>query len=98
MFPSHLRYLGFVVRKHQLKKRKNMPKCPHCGAQVDADAKFCGECGESTSQVKQCVQCEKEIPVKAKFCKYCGFDQDKDPFDWTPSPRSKSAKDPFDWS
>lgn len=60
-----------------------MPKCPHCGANADADAKFCEVCGKSTSITKKCVACEKEIPVKAKFCKYCGFDQDKDLFDWT---------------
>ena len=27
-----------------------MPKCPHCGAQVDADAKFCEECGAPVPQ------------------------------------------------
>lgn len=49
-------------------------KCPHCGALVAEDAKFCKECGEeivSGDNIK-CHKCGAMIPADAKFCKECG--------------------------
>jgi len=45
-------------------------KCPHCGAQVAEDAKFCKECGAPTHL--KCPECGAELDSDAKFCKQCG--------------------------
>lgn len=50
--------------------------CPHCQAQINANAKFCGECGKSTQQEKvPCIQCQAPILKDAKFCGDCGTKQ-----------------------
>jgi len=53
-----------------------MPKCSNCGAELDAGAKFCMECGTPIPQTKKCVQCGMELPLKAKFCFGCGAPQE----------------------
>ena len=53
-----------------------MSKCLNCGAELDAGAKFCMECGTPVPQVKKCVQCGMELPLKAKFCFGCGAPQE----------------------
>ncbi|WP_342537403.1 SPFH domain-containing protein [Sporosarcina sp. FSL K6-3508] len=50
--------------------------CPHCQATINADAKFCGQCGKSVETEKvSCVKCEAQIPKNAKFCNECGSAQ-----------------------
>ncbi|PIC59198.1 hypothetical protein CSV80_01340 [Sporosarcina sp. P12(2017)] len=50
--------------------------CPHCQATINADAKFCGQCGKSVETDKvPCVKCETMIPKDAKFCSSCGTSQ-----------------------
>ncbi len=50
--------------------------CPHCQATINADAKFCGQCGKSTETDKvPCIKCETLIPKDAKFCNVCGTSQ-----------------------
>ena len=50
--------------------------CPHCQATINADAKFCGQCGKSVETDKvPCVKCETMIPKDAKFCSVCGTSQ-----------------------
>ena len=56
-----------------------MSKCSNCGAELDAGAKFCMECGTPVPQVKKCVQCGMELPLKAKFCFGCGAPQEGGP-------------------
>ena len=53
-----------------------MSVCSNCGAELDAGAKFCMECGTPVPQVKKCVQCGMELPLKAKFCFGCGAPQE----------------------
>lgn len=46
--------------------------CPKCGAKVDANSKFCPECGQSLGP-KKCSKCGAEIKDNnAKFCPECG--------------------------
>ena len=61
---------------HINKKDVFMSKCSNCGAELDAGAKFCMECGTPVPQVKKCVQCGMELPLKAKFCFGCGAPQE----------------------
>ena len=56
-----------------------MSVCSNCGAELDAGAKFCMECGTPVPQVKKCVQCGMELPLKAKFCFGCGAPQEGAP-------------------
>ena len=56
-----------------------MSTCLNCGAELDAGAKFCMECGTPVPQVKKCVQCGMELPLKAKFCFGCGAPQEGAP-------------------
>lgn len=51
-------------------------KCPHCDGLINANAKFCGECGKSVQQEKvPCITCEALINKDAKFCGECGTKQ-----------------------
>ncbi|ARF15921.1 SPFH domain-containing protein [Sporosarcina ureae] len=50
--------------------------CPHCQATINANAKFCGQCGKSVETDKvPCIKCETLIPKDAKFCSSCGTSQ-----------------------
>ncbi len=51
-------------------------KCPHCDANVNANAKFCGDCGKTVKKEKvPCISCQAEINKDAKFCGECGANQ-----------------------
>lgn len=51
-------------------------KCPHCNADINANAKFCGECGKSVQEEKvPCINCKAMIAKNAKFCGECGTPQ-----------------------
>lgn len=47
-------------------------KCPKCGAEIPAGAKFCLSCGEKIEQGIKCPKCGKINPANAKFCLECG--------------------------
>jgi class 3 adenylate cyclase/tetratricopeptide (TPR) repeat protein len=45
-------------------------KCPKCGYDYPADARFCNECGEKLETA--CPVCGKTNPPDSKFCNGCG--------------------------
>jgi class 3 adenylate cyclase/tetratricopeptide (TPR) repeat protein len=45
-------------------------KCPSCGAEIDAAARFCPSCG--TVLIGTCPSCGEETKVGAQFCPSCG--------------------------
>lgn len=47
-------------------------KCPKCGAEISATAKFCPECGEKLPVKRFCSECGAEVSATAKFCPECG--------------------------
>lgn len=47
-------------------------KCPKCGQDVPAGAKFCPNCGEKMNVQKFCPNCGKPLTPGAKFCSECG--------------------------
>ncbi len=52
---------------------QGMVACPHCGAQNQAGAKFCSNCGKEMAPPKMaCPSCNAQIPANSKFCPECG--------------------------
>ena len=51
-----------------------MAECRNCGAQLAAEASFCGSCGTSTLSTSdmKCPQCGNDNPADARFCEGCG--------------------------
>ena len=50
--------------------------CPHCQAQIRANAKFCPECGKTVQQqTASCTSCKADIKEGSKFCGECGAQQ-----------------------
>lgn len=50
-------------------------ECPNCGTMLDANAKFCLECG-SKIEIKKpafCSECGEALAPGAKFCSGCGY-------------------------
>ena len=59
-------------------KKKELPHCIECDAELDASAKFCPVCGaaqEKTNQNRPCCNCGKELSVDTIFCDNCGTKQ-----------------------
>lgn len=48
--------------------------CRYCGAKLDSNDLFCGQCGKKVTQEKICPQCGYPISPSAKFCAKCGYD------------------------
>ncbi len=52
------------------KASKKMVHCVKCNAEIEADDKFCPECG--SPQVLKCEKCHSELSPNDKFCPECG--------------------------
>lgn len=46
--------------------------CPSCQAPLEANKKFCGECGAQIQQQKHCTDCGAVLIPGKKFCGECG--------------------------
>ena len=48
--------------------------CAHCGAENDAQAKFCQSCGSQLAKAKNriCSVCKTKNKPEARFCQNCG--------------------------
>ena len=46
--------------------------CPDCGEELNANAKFCNNCGRKVGGTKICPDCNTENSATAKFCQNCG--------------------------
>ncbi|GMV98663.1 MAG: zinc ribbon domain-containing protein [Phycisphaerae bacterium] len=47
-------------------------RCRTCGADNDADARFCSQCGRPLVSVRVCPACRHENDSDARFCDNCG--------------------------
>ena len=52
------------------KKEEKSEACPKCGAPIDANTKFCPECGFKI--VRNCPECGTPVSPNQKFCPECG--------------------------
>ena len=51
----------------------NLSACPHCGAKIVKDSKFCSDCGKSMKpETVKCPKCNSEVVPGSKFCPTCG--------------------------
>ena len=48
--------------------------CPHCGAEIPAESKFCPQCGQRLvpEEELRCPHCRAEVPAGSRFCPQCG--------------------------
>lgn len=46
--------------------------CPSCGSPLQANVKFCPDCGAKIAQQAHCTQCGAKLQPGAKFCGDCG--------------------------
>ncbi|HVL89469.1 MAG TPA: zinc ribbon domain-containing protein [Actinomycetota bacterium] len=53
-------------------ERMQVALCPHCGAEAQHGAKFCGECGQTLAVQVQCGRCGTTAAPGTKFCPECG--------------------------
>jgi RNA polymerase subunit RPABC4/transcription elongation factor Spt4 len=49
-----------------------MVRCHKCNALAPAEAKFCGQCGQSLGKTKSCPGCREWNDPDARFCDNCG--------------------------
>jgi subtilisin family serine protease len=47
-------------------------QCPHCGAVVRPDARFCAACGNSLMPARPCPHCGAPVKEGVRFCGRCG--------------------------
>lgn len=58
----------------------NSTQCPHCGAQIAAQARFCANCGKPLAPAAKpdagnvCPRCQTPVRSTARFCPNCGYD------------------------
>ena len=72
--PSAIDVNEFFKPKEQPEPTAASEKCPKCGADLPANAKFCLTCGERIQNMDKtviCPSCGKTVP-KGKFCLECG--------------------------
>jgi membrane protease subunit (stomatin/prohibitin family) len=64
---------GNVAKEMNATPSEQKIKCPGCGFENPAGAKFCSNCGaELGTQPIICPKCKKENPSGSKFCVNCG--------------------------
>ena len=51
---------------------ENVVRCSNCGAPVDADSKFCTNCGAKFEPKTKCPKCGAPIGEGDTFCTNCG--------------------------
>lgn len=59
-------------KKNTADKAPEGKSCPSCGKTVNANSKFCPECGAKMPEAKFCANCGNKLSAGAKFCPECG--------------------------
>ena len=45
--------------------------CPHCGAELAADAPCCRQCGRRALDYRTCPSCREPVASEATYCPFC---------------------------
>ena len=53
-------------------KESGTVECQKCGAQNDANAKYCINCGAKITTERKCAGCGQVLEENAKYCQKCG--------------------------
>lgn len=79
--PSQPAYQGGYVPQYpgampgQVPAEAGQPLCPACHMPLEANARFCSECGYALpSRIPACPTCSAPLEMSAKFCGECGMD------------------------
>jgi hypothetical protein len=64
--------IGQGLREGGLGGSPTMVRCPKCNALAPAEAKFCGQCGQSLGKTRPCPHCREMNDPDARFCDNCG--------------------------
>lgn len=67
-----LSQLAAMQKNNASKKAGEAESCHKCKVKLNANAKFCHQCGTSTQQKVNCSKCNKSWPADHKFCQSCG--------------------------
>lgn len=59
-------------KKDSNEQSVNSVNCPHCGAPIDADSKFCTNCGAKFDAELKCPKCGTPFEKGDEFCTNCG--------------------------
>lgn len=61
------------INTQPLTQNEKTQKCPHCGANIEGDQKFCSNCGKKVTIT--CAKCGSPLKKGQKFCPECGASQ-----------------------
>ncbi|MCX5643430.1 MAG: zinc ribbon domain-containing protein [Phycisphaerae bacterium] len=64
--------IGQGLREGGLGGAQTMVRCHKCNALAPAEAKFCGQCGQSLGKTIPCLNCRELNDPDARFCDNCG--------------------------
>jgi len=64
--------IGQGLREGGLGGSQTVVRCHKCNALAQAEAKFCGQCGQSLDKTRPCPNCRELNDPDARFCDNCG--------------------------
>jgi len=71
--PDPAQFAQPVIQPVIAKDAAGLPICPQCSASLEANARFCGECGLHLNvRIPPCPSCGLPLEPSAKFCGECG--------------------------
>lgn len=70
---------GDLTKEIKVTSPAKTKQCPECGGEIDAEKRFCSECGYDTQNEKEkkkkknmCSKCGAKLDANMKFCPECG--------------------------
>jgi RNA polymerase subunit RPABC4/transcription elongation factor Spt4 len=64
--------IGQGLREGGLGNSQPVVRCHKCNALAQAEAKFCGQCGQALGKTRPCPNCRELNDPDARFCDNCG--------------------------
>lgn len=67
-----VRTVAGAIREGFSGEEPSAARCPKCGSDNDAGAKFCDQCGANLPAITACGNCGEKNEPDARFCNNCG--------------------------